>query len=244
MARKRSRRVRPAEELVVATAPAADDTPAAVSAQPMFELVESARTPKTRLEELESEPDDERAIEAYRQLVLNDPANVLLRLHLGSRYEKRGEYALALEQYEAARAESHDSVDVLVKIGGVLGMMGRFDRSEKELRRAVKLAPDRADAAEALGILQFKRGSYSQAELDLRHALALEPDRPLSLFHRGEALNHLGRIDEALDMLERAVLVNPRNAKAFFTMGILYDRKHLRDEAQAMYRKAREVSDS
>ncbi len=42
-------------------------------------------------------------------------------------------------------------------------------------------------------------------------------------------------------MLERAVQYQPRNAKAYYTMGILYDRKHLRQEATTMYRKAREV---
>ncbi|NIP79010.1 MAG: hypothetical protein GWM90_07335, partial [Gemmatimonadetes bacterium] len=41
--------------------------------------------------------------------------------------------------------------------------------------------------------------------------------------------------------LERAVQYQPGNAKAYYTMGILYDRKHLRQEAATMYRKAREV---
>ncbi|HUE77522.1 MAG TPA: tetratricopeptide repeat protein, partial [Longimicrobiales bacterium] len=60
-------------------------------------------------------------------------------------------------------------------------------------------------------------------------------------FYRGEALNRLGRVEEAIQMLERSVQHDPSNAKAYHTMGILYDRKHLRQEATTMYRKAREV---
>ena len=61
MARKRSRRVRPAEELVTAAAvPAVEEGATGAAMQPMFEFVESGITPRTRLEELAAEPDDER----------------------------------------------------------------------------------------------------------------------------------------------------------------------------------------
>ena len=60
-------------------------------------------------------------------------------------------------------------------------------------------------------------------------------------FYRGEALNQLSRIDEALDMLLRATQIQPANARAYYVMGILYDKKSRPQEAAAMYRKAREA---
>jgi len=42
-------------------------------------------------------------------------------------------------------------------------------------------------------------------------------------------------------MLQRATQLQPTNGRAFYVMGILYDRKRRPDEAAAMYRKAREV---
>ena len=57
-----------------------------------------------------------------------------------------------------------------------------------------------------------------------------------------EALNRLGRFDEALQALERATVLQPQNAKAFYTLGHLYDRKHMGEEAALMYRRARELS--
>ena len=49
-------------------------------------------------------------------------------------------------------------------------------------------------------------------------------------------------MDEAIEMLERAVQLQPGNARAYYTMGLLYDRKNLRQEAQQMFRKSREVA--
>jgi Flp pilus assembly protein TadD len=48
-------------------------------------------------------------------------------------------------------------------------------------------------------------------------------------------------VDEALDMLLRATQLQPDNARAYYVMGILYDKKSRAQEAAAMYRKAREV---
>jgi tetratricopeptide (TPR) repeat protein len=83
---------------------------------------------------------------------------------------------------------------------------------------------------------------YAQAELELKRALDLDPDHGVAYFYRGECLNQLGRVDEALEMLERSVVLHPHNPRAYFTMGILYDRKHLPQQAAAMYRKAHEVT--
>ena len=62
-----------------------------------------------------------------------------------------------------------------------------------------------------------------------------------AFFYRGEALNRLGRTEEAMPVLERATVLQPSNARAFYLLGILYDRKHLPEEAALMYRKAREL---
>jgi Flp pilus assembly protein TadD len=54
-------------------------------------------------------------------------------------------------------------------------------------------------------------------------------------------LNQLSRVDEALEMLARAVQLQPNNTRAYYVMGILYDKKGRPQEAAAMFRKAREV---
>jgi tetratricopeptide (TPR) repeat protein len=69
------------------------------------------------------------------------------------------------------------------------------------------------------------------------------PEHGAAFFYRGEALNRLGRYEAALDALKQATVLQPDNAKAFYTLGILYDRKHLPAEAAAMYRRARAIQE-
>ena len=148
---------------------------------------------------------------------------------------------LALERLEAARVLSPDSLGVLVNLGWTLGLMGRFDDAERELRRAQRLAPDDIAVRAGLGLLAYRRGLYQQADIELRWVCEQNPEHGPAHFYRGEALNRLGRVDQALEMLQRAARLQPTNYRAFYTMGILFDRKNLREEAAAMYRKAREL---
>jgi tetratricopeptide (TPR) repeat protein len=191
--------------------------------------------------ERETPNDDAAAVGIYRELLLSDPANVRARYALGELYRRGRQYTMALEQLEAARVAEPDNADVLSKLGEVLLANGDFDAAERELKRAQRVSP-RADVHASLGILYFKRGLLSQAEIELRRAVDLAPDYAVAYFYRGEALNQLGRFDEALEMLERAVQLDPANSRAFYTMGILYDRKNLRAQAEVMYKKAREAA--
>ncbi len=105
------------------------------------------------------------------------------------------------------------------------------------------MGPDRAEPRAQLGILLYRRGLYEAANAELRWVCERDPEHGPAHFYRGECLNRMGRVDDALEVLERAVHLDPSNGRAFYTMGILYDRKHMTREAAAMYRKARELGD-
>ncbi len=182
------------------------------------------------------------AIELYREVMRVDTSHVRARIALGALYVRRGEHALALEQFEAARDLAPDSVDALLGIAVSLTELKRYEQAEAALKRALRLEPSRADVHGGIGVLNYKRGLYGQAEQEFKRALDLDAGYGLAYFYRGECLNQLGRVDEALEMLERSVQLHPHNARAFFTMGLLYDRKHLPQQAAAMYRKARELA--
>jgi tetratricopeptide (TPR) repeat protein len=53
-------------------------------------------------------------------------------------------------------------------------------------------------------------------------------------------LNRLNQVDEAIAALERSVELKP-SPRAYYTLGILHDRKKQPTLAQAMYRKAEEM---
>jgi tetratricopeptide (TPR) repeat protein len=177
-----------------------------------------------------------------RERVLVHAGDVQARRDLGQLHATRGEHQLALEQYEAARALQPDNVDVVLEVADMLIAMNRFDVAERELRRVLKAQPEQGRAWQLLGIANFRRGLYAQAEQDLGRALEQLTASAPAFFYRGEALNQLDRVDEAMAMLQRSLQLDPANARAYYVMGILYDKKSQPQEAAAMYRRAREIA--
>jgi tetratricopeptide (TPR) repeat protein len=181
------------------------------------------------------------AMDLYRDILSENPGNVRARNGLGELLEALGQHEQGLEQFDAALKVEPENVDVLVNRGSALGLLGRYEEAESELRRALRLAPEDVGVRAGVGILHFRRGLYAQAEAELRWVCEQVQDHGPAFFYRGEALNRLGKVEEAMAALERATVLQPRNAKAFYTLGILYDRKHLPEEAALMYRRAREL---
>jgi tetratricopeptide (TPR) repeat protein len=177
----------------------------------------------------------------WRALILSDPANSEARRRLARALEARGEAALAVEQLEAARAQSPDDIGLIVELAQAQTGLRRFDAAERELKRALKLNPESSDVYLALGVISLRRGLYNQAEQELKRAVDLNPENGTAYYYRGEALNQLSRADEALDVLGRAAQLQPDHARSYYLMGIVYDKKSQPQEAGAMYRKAREV---
>jgi tetratricopeptide (TPR) repeat protein len=225
------------DESVAAPPPAALGAPEATAAapKPVAAPERESRPVLNLTPAARAEPDDDNeALDLDDQAVGSGPTPRVS-------FEEPLNLETELERLLAARVLSPDSVGVLVNLGWTLGLLGRFDDAERELRRAQKLAPEDIAVRAGLGLLSYRRGLYPQAEAELRWVCEQDPEHGPAHFYRGEALNRLGRVDQALEALERAVRLQPTNHRAFYTLGILFDRKNLREEAAAMYRKAREL---
>jgi Flp pilus assembly protein TadD len=183
----------------------------------------------------------EEAMELYREIVSDHPQSLKARNNLGVLYDELGQHERALEQFEIAHGLAPDNVEVLSNMGAALLGLSRFEDAERELRRAQKIDAENVEVHANLGILFHRRGLYAQAETELRWVCEHDQDHGPAHFYRGEALNRLGRVDQALDVLERALRLQPANSKIYHTMGILYDKKHMPSEAAQMYRKMREL---
>jgi Flp pilus assembly protein TadD len=228
-----------------ASAMSADDdgTASAVWVRGLSEDERGRREALEQAEQAEAEGRVDDAIKAYQKVIRLAPADVTARNGLGVLLDRIGEHDQAVGHLRAAVQEAPENPEILINLGAALGAIGRFDDAEAELRTAMKLAPDNLDARANLGILYFRKGLYESADAELRSVCLRDGAHGPAHFYRGEALNRLGRYDEAIESLERAIELQPMNARAYYTLGILFDRKYLHDRAAAMFRKSREIND-
>ena len=93
---------------------------------------------------------------------------------------------------------------------------------------AIALVPDPQPVHWVLyytrGISNERAGNWPAAEADFREALVLSPDQPMVLNYLGYSLVEQGRdLDEALDMIERAVAGQPDDGYITDSLGwVLY----------------------
>ncbi len=231
----------PTSEMPVQEARAVPVPPSSDEPSPELERDEELFSDLEEARALQREGRAHAAMDLLRAMVESDPRNVEARVELGVLLDRTGAHAAAVEHLEAAHRAVPDSVQILSALGAALTSLGRFEEAERELKRAQRLAPEDLLVRANLAIVSFRRGLYGHAESELRWICDRDEGNATAHFYRGEALNRLGRVDEALDAMKTVTRLDPGNSRAFYTMGILYDKKHLPTEAAAMYRKAREV---
>lgn len=184
------------------------------------------------------------AIALYGEILRDNPASLKAHNNLGVLFDELGKHETAVQHFEEALRVDPENVEVLTNHAGALTALGRFDEAAAMLRRALRLAPDDIQARLGTGVLSFRRGLYEQAETELGWVCDQDARSGPAFYYRGEALNRIGRFDEAVEPLERASELLPADPRPFYTLGHLYDRRSLPAEAAEMYRRARDLQKS
>jgi len=89
-------------------------------------------------------------------------------------------------------------------LGAVLGERGNLEEAIAELRAALRIKPDSADARCNLGIALSIQGKLEEAVTEFREALRLTPDDPEVHASRGLAFRSRGEFAEAMAELRKA----------------------------------------
>ncbi len=184
----------------------------------------------------------EETVEPADAAVATLPLEILPPHERAERLVRAGHVAEAAELYAALVADDPEDVSALLGLGSALLALSRYEGAERELRRALRLAPEMSKVRYQLGLTHFKRGVYSSAVAELRRAIELDAGNPAAYLLLGEALNQLGEPDAAIEALEQVLQLQPDSPRAHYALGIAYDRKSQPERATAMYRRFRELS--
>ncbi|GAA1909482.1 tetratricopeptide repeat protein [Streptomyces durmitorensis] len=125
--------------------------------------------------------------------------------------------------------------------GRDLGESGAYAEALVEYDRAVALDPDLERAHCGRGVTRAKQGDYVGAITDLNQAVAVAPSC-VALRTRGECYRVLGRFDEAIRDLDRAIELQPADAFAWASRGATRYSLRQDDEALADLDRAVELT--
>jgi len=138
-----------------------------------------------------------------------DPSNPEVRATLAEAHAARAEYALAIENLEAALASNPSWP--LAQRAEAMSTLGEHLRKDKQCAAAVETQ---------------------------RRAAALQPDHPIIQYNLAAALNDAKQLDEAEAVYKRVIAARPDFVKAWINLGNIYRDKNRHDEAISLFEKA------
>lgn len=186
------------------------------------------------------------AIAEYRKVSSDDPAYHVSELGRAAALRRLDKVDQAIEVLDQL-ARSHGDLAV---VHSTLGDTLRAQDEDQAAIAAYTKALDLTDEDDTRAwFLYFSRGiAYSQdgdsvaAEADFRAALAINPDQPQVLNYLGYSLvEEQRKLDEALDMIERAVAASPDSGYIVDSLGWVYYRLGRYDEAVIQMERAVEL---
>jgi tetratricopeptide (TPR) repeat protein len=175
-----------------------------------------------RAYELEQRGQLPQAIEAYQQLLAQEPDNSDALHLLGVALARTDRPQEALAALTAAARLQPDNAYLQTNLGHALGAAGRGREALAAYQRALAVQPGFLPALQAQGRTQLRLQEYAAAERSLAEAVRVMPTNATVHSDLGVALEQLGRPAEALSHFERATALSPNLAEAQHNLGLLH----------------------
>lgn len=176
-----------------------------------------------------------------QSLRLQDP-RLAVRLYLveGEILIRAGELAEAMRLYNDVLAEAPDNHEVLYARALLAERLGESALAERDLRRIVDADPDNFHALNALGYTLADRNERLEEALALiEKALTLAPDEAAIVDSMGWVQYRLGRLDAAVEHLQRAYTLSGEDPEVAAHLGEVLWVQGRHAEARRVWDKAR-----
>lgn len=156
------------------------------------------------------------AVETYASVPADDPSFHIAEIGRADSLYAAGKTEASIEVLQALTRSHGKIVPVNVALGDALRREEKYDDAAKAYDVAVGLigTPTAQDwpLFYSRGICHERQKRWPAAEADFRKALELSPDQPVVLNYLGYSYLEMNQnLDEALDMIKRAMAAQPDN---------------------------------
>lgn len=153
-------------------------------------------------------------------------------------YGQQGQYEKGFSLLTEALASQPDQRELLYTRALMAERINKLDVLEADLKKILAKYPDDAEALNALGYsLLGNADRYTEAEKYLQQALKLQPNEAVIMDSFGWLQFKLGRLQQALDYLERAYAKQQESEIAAHLAEVLWALGR-KDEAKKIFTKA------
>ncbi len=179
----------------------------------------------------------EKAIEAYKLVLVYDPTATEVRIKLASEYLKKGFISEAIQEAEVAVKERPDLTAGRFLLAGIYTTLKMYAKARENYELIVKENPKSEEAWLYIGAIYVEEKKFDKAVATFKTASSL-PDAKgayLAHYYTGKVYQMQGRNTEAQASYEKALSVNPKFVDGVLSLGSMYQEKS-RAMAKKLYR--------
>lgn len=178
------------------------------------------------------------AVELLRKELTRDPARPAVRLALADALVRAGRFDEAIAEYRTLIDQNPKVGDLYLRLGEAQRRKGDAQAAGASFTKAVELMPKEPAALLALALIQDQLQQYKESEKTYERILALQPDHPVALNNLAYLLAERGGdLDRALTLAQRARQKLPQDNNVADTLGWIYIKKNLADNAIEIFRE-------
>lgn len=160
-----------------------------------------------------------------------NPRNGIAWMNLGYALSLEGRHEEEVAAYERVLEIDPSFVAVHNDMGLALVEMGRFDEARQRFEEALRLDPTLVEARFNLGCLLARIGEQTNAIPLFESVLSSTPNHLLARLNLAHALRLEGRIADAMQQIDTAILINDNAAEVWYERAMVF--LALRDKAAA-----------
>lgn len=142
-----------------------------------------------------------------------DPQVAISHYNLGVALQQSGQIDAAIQAFENAIVLKAEFAEAHCNLGLALVEVGRLDDGIVAYQRAIQIRPDFPEAYANLAKPLVDQRRMEEAGEALRRAIEQRPDFAVAVENYGAIKRLTGELTEALELFERALALNPSNAK-------------------------------
>src|SRR6516162_9934171 len=152
--------------------------------------------------------------------------------------DSSGESRMNCKQRRAAAKQPHAELASAFSQALALHQAGRLAEAEKIYGQILKVQPNHFDSLHLVGVIYAQRGNHVESVRQIDLALKINPKAAYAHNNRGNALQKLNRLDDALASYDQAIALKPDYAEALYNRGNALQELNRLDDALASYDKA------
>jgi tetratricopeptide (TPR) repeat protein len=178
------------------------------------------------------------ALQFLQEEMKKYPDNPRMQYAVASIALRTGEFGLAESLYRQLLMLQPKNLDIHLRLGETLRQAGQLQPAIEIMRKAVQLEPNNPGANLQLAMTLDAAGLQRESLPLYETIVKVQPDNPIALNNLAYMLAEDGRdLDQALTYAQRARQQRPNDPDIADTLGWIYIRKNLSDNAIRIFRE-------